>query len=268
MRKLITRLKTRNMKTEFFNLKRMQSLFRRQWALSAKSWRIAMIGSVGINLAISMLILFAGSNPEAALQSLKTSLFITFLITGMVFTSLAFKELQEPTTSVSFLTLPASNFEKYLTGWLFTFPSYSIVSYILYQMSYLFISLLAFAAYGTSPALVSIPWNELGIIFMVLFIVHSVFFLGGVWFKKMAFFKTLLVLFVISMVHNFWVFIWARLLMPISDLSEKEFVISGVPISNADELSHTAIWVLKSFLILISIMCLITAYFKLKEREG
>lgn len=256
------------MKTEFFNLNRMQSLFRRQWALSAKSWRIAMIASVGINLAISMLILFAGSNPEAALQSLKTSLFITFLITGLVFTSSAFKELQEPTTSVSFLTLPASNFEKFLTGWLFTFSLYSIVSYILYQLSYLFISLLAFAAYGTSPALVSISWNELGIVFMVLFIVHSVFFLGGVWFKKMAFFKTLLVLFVISMIHNFWVFIWARLLMPVNDLSEKEFVISGLPVDDLESYGNTAIFVLKGFMVLISIMCLITAYYKLKEREG
>lgn len=256
------------MKIEFFNLNRMQFLLKRQWALSAKSWRIAMIASVGINLAISMLILFASSNPSTALQSLKTSLFITFLIQGFVFTSSAFKELQEPSTSVSFLTLPASNFEKYLTGWIFTFPLYFLVSYVLYQLSYLFISLLAFAAYGTSPSLVSIPWNEFGIIFMVLFIVHSMFFLGGAWFKKMAFFKTLLAMFVISIMHNLWVFVWVRIFFPVTALAEKEFAFMGISKVDMEEFGYTAIWVLKVFMLLVSVMCLVTAYYKLKEREG
>lgn len=261
-------LKTKNMNTEFFNLNRMRFLLRRQWALSAKSWRIAIIASVGINLAISMLILFASSNPESTLKALKISLFITLLITGMVFTSLAFKQLQEPTTSVSFLTLPASNFEKYLTGWLFTFPLYLIVSYVLFQLSYLFISLLAYLVYDTPPALVSITWNEFGNIFIFLFIIHSVFFLGGIWFKKMAFFNTLLAIFVISMIHNLWVFVWARILFPINALAEREFAFMGISKVDMEEFGSTAILVLKIFMLLVSVMCLVTAYFKLKEREG
>jgi len=129
-------------------------------------------------------------------------------------------------------------------------------------------SLLAFATYGTSPALASIPWNEFGIIFMVLFIVHSMFFLGGAWFKKMAFFKTLLAMFVLSMMHNLWVFVWARIFLPVTALTEKEFAFMGMSKVDMEEFGYTAIWVLKIFMLLISVMCLVTAYFKLKEREG
>jgi len=252
------------MKTNDFSLKRIKLLIHRQWVLSAKSWRIAMIAATGINFAISLLILFTTQNPANTIQSFKVSMLITFSIMGAVFTSEAFKELKEPNTSVTFLTLPASIFEKFLTAWLFTFPVYFILSYIVYRFSILLLYVIAKSFFVVDFSVGSESWSIIGTLFFIGFIVHAVFFLGASWFKKLSFFKTLLVLFSISILHNLWLYIWGRLLLPVNDLAEKEFAFNGIVISNPESF----VLGIKIFMLVVAIMCLITAYFKLKEREG
>ncbi len=250
------------------NFNRLNLMIRRQYALSAKSWRIGFIASVGINFAISLLILFASSNPATALQSLKVSLLITLVILGLVFISTSFKELQDSQNAVSYLTLPASIFEKHLTAWLFTFPFYLILSTIVYELTYLLLSVTTSVFYGTSISMVPVFTDDTLTFLLVAFIVHSIFFLGAAWFKKIAFFKTLLVLFIISLANDLWAFIWGSILLPVNSFAKNEFAFSGNLFVNQEQFSHTLTTVMIVFMMMIAILCLITSYFKLTEREG
>jgi hypothetical protein len=256
------------MKTEIINFKRMGFMLRRQWALSAKSWKIALLASVGINIAISLLILFTSGAPEAALASFRVSLLITLIIVGLVYTALSFKELQDSQNAVSYLTLPATTLEKYLTAWLFSFPIYIILGTIVFEVTYFLMAVIAFFAYGFPLTIVPIFTTHTGLFLLVAFIIHSIFFLGAAWFKKLSFFKTLLVLFVISIANDLWAFILGSILLPVNGFTKHEFAFNGSLFINNEQFGHTVVTALMLFMTLIAVLSLVTAYFKLKEREG
>lgn len=136
------------------------------------------------------------------------NLYMFFLCTGgFIFTRHVFSDLHDDSKGYSYLILPASSFEKLFSRWLLSGIVYALVFTILL---YGLFSLSLFTAHLmptlSSKLLITQPsfWQSLGAILpsvwhtiLVYLVLHSVVFLGAIYFKKHALFKTSLTLMVL-----------------------------------------------------------------------
>lgn len=113
---------------------------------------------------------------------------VTLCLVGFVMTSRSFKELHNPSVTYHYLTLPCSNFERFLSKWLLT----AVIFPVALMMLFFAIAGFCYWVLG-APAhyfdfLYDSNWHR----FAKYLIVHSIFFMGAIFFKRYAFMKTLL----------------------------------------------------------------------------
>lgn len=123
------------MKTEIFNFDRFKILLNRQLTLNLKPWLISIGSLGGILIFISWLVMISG-NLHSVMTVYQTTGIMAFFITGLVFTSMSFKEMGNYTKSLQFVILPASRFEKFFSAWLFS----SVICTFKYYQSGIFLS--------------------------------------------------------------------------------------------------------------------------------
>jgi len=253
------------MTTEFFNFNRFISLVNRQITLNLKTWMIA-IGSIGGALIFVSTMMILGGAHENIINMYKTFGVFSFFITGLVFSSMSFSEMGTYSKSLQFITLPASRFEKYFTSWFISFVLFfilSLISLVLFSAISSIISVLIYHA----PFEVLNPFTrELGEIMLGYFVAHSAFFVGSVWFKKAAFFKTLLTGFILQTVANFWGLIWGfAILKPhqFENFQESEFSNFVIQLDGNGAIEKYVI----AFFVLIAVILLIAGWERFKERE-
>lgn len=119
---------------------------------------------------------------------------LLLFIGGFWLTSRSFSDLQEPPRSYTFLTLPASNFEKFFSKLLLTSVGYilgTIIFYFLLSLLVVGFSKLLFpnVQYVFNPF-----QNHIPLYCGEYIILQSVFFLGAIYFRKHALTKTILAL--------------------------------------------------------------------------
>ncbi len=123
---------------------------------------------------------------------------LTLFIGGFIFTSICFGELANEQSRISYLTVPASVFEKVGSRLLVTSVGYVIVSagfYFLFTLAAFAVNRLLF---GVSHPIFN-PGHPVILLCMALYLVtQSVFFLGAVYFRNNAFIKTIVALFVFA----------------------------------------------------------------------
>lgn len=181
---------------------------------------------------------------------------------GVLTTSNAFKELRHPTTSCAFLTLPASVFEKYLSRWLLTSIIYFIATLLLYTATYWLI-----AAVAKTVTDFSFPWfNPLQPAMLKALlhymIIHALFFLGAIYFKKYVVIKTVLA---ITLFHGaltiFMLFIGKWVLS--GYITDRSILIPNIRWENLNKISTIGL----IFWLSIMIACWVVSYFRFKEAE-
>ena len=183
------------------------------------------------------------------------------------FAAASFPELKSPAKSLQYLSLAASNFEKFIASYITGTFFYIIVSAALYTLGSILISIISMLFFGGSFSIFNpFEYNFLNIIFLFLNL-HAIFFLGSIWFKSYAFFKTILVMFILNIATNIWTVLWAFILFKTGD-----FVgIVGVYFRYDFFLDVTIFQTLKTIFmtawILISLFLITTAYIRFKERE-
>jgi hypothetical protein len=129
---------------------------------------------------------------------------LTLFIGGFIFTSLSFGELASEQSRISYLTLPASVFEKFASRLLVTSAGYVLVSVAFYFV----FSVIAFAVnmliFGVAHPVFN-PAHPVIVLCIGLYLVtQSVFFAGAVYFRGNALIKTIVALFVLALA--FWIF--------------------------------------------------------------
>lgn len=124
---------------------------------------------------------------------------ILLFIGGLVLTSFAFFELGRKEEGISFLLLPASHLEKWLSRWLIT--GFGFAAY--FSLAY---SVLSLAGDGITMALTGNQVQSLNIfadpavlLLKVYLVVHSVFLAGAVIFGRLSVVKTPAALIVIGL---------------------------------------------------------------------
>lgn len=171
---------------------RLGLFVRRQVIINIHSFWIALGAIVGILLLISVLVSYFDPDDVASLQGLYL---VVFHLGGYIFTSKIYSELHAPNKSYALLTLPVSNLEKIIGGWLITSPLYILV-YIVFM--FLLTSINSLIA-GHTSAFAHIFSQDVLDSVKIYLVLQTVFFLGACTFKGNNFLKTLLSIFLFFM---------------------------------------------------------------------
>lgn len=255
---------------EIFNLKRFSHYLKKEIFLIGKQ---SLLGTGA--LFIIMLIIFSITGlrmpDQAEIMKVHMAIFSFFILFGgFIYTAQIFKDLNNPGNSYFFLTLPSSNFEKFLTALIISSLGFSL----LYTGTFLIYVGVANEIHSLVHEInfVYFDFEKFNLLqpLQSYWVGQSIFLLGAIAFKSKNFIKTSVSIFIILLIG----------LAAISLLG----TIFIHPVHTVDHLSVNSIF--KSYklglqkdwdtiktvinwatLYLLAPVLWITAYFKLKERE-
>ncbi len=144
-------------------------------------------------LTILLFFLVIPFSPNASLAAYPFFLYVG----GFIITSRAFKDLHDPMRACSFLMLPCSNFEKFLSKWFLTAVVYTLGVLLMCYIISILCGLIGVLFYHSSFYI----WNVFQVGFPVIIgkylIIQSIILLGAISFKHYSLVKTALSLLVL-----------------------------------------------------------------------
>jgi magnesium-transporting ATPase (P-type) len=179
-----------------FSFKRLTLLLRRDFSIGYKSVLIAMAAVGGFVILVSVL-----STLGRELGPIHEQMYVPLLfLGGYIVTSLIFKELHLNGQSVFYLTLPGSSLEKYLSKLLVTTVGYAFGSLFFYTAVSSAVEGINRLIFGYGHPFFN-PFERSTMIFIAVYLVtQAVFLVGSVYFRKLAFIKTNLYLWLFGIV--------------------------------------------------------------------
>ncbi len=191
---------------QLFSLPRFSRLFGRHTAEFLPSYAMAtavLAGGIGLVLGFAAYVSVLDTNTQELLFSLG------LLVAGALFTAGIFAQYGAPKQATVALTLPASQLEKYLVGWVYSFLIFSVV-YIatFYLVDWIVVGLDDW--YGRPKELLSLFSGEHKVYeaFFYYAALHAGALWGAIYFEKNHFIKTAfgaLVLAVVLVAANYQV---------------------------------------------------------------
>jgi hypothetical protein len=125
-------------------------------------------------------------------QEEQSMFFMFFLLAaGTMYTSTVFAHLGDKRKAIAALTLPASHFEKYLVGWLYSFVYFQVLFVASFFLVVPVIMGL-FAREGQTVTMINIFSLEsrLYLVFVMYTFLHAFAFTGSIYFEKLQFIKS------------------------------------------------------------------------------
>lgn len=257
-----------------FNLTRFAMLFKKHTIENYKTY--LMSAAVLAGLLILLLGVISYNTGGYLGQGVQFGVFMAFLLlAGCIFTSMIFSEMGDKKKAIPALTLPASHFEKYLVGWLYSFIIFQVV-YV--GIFYLITTVIVQMGQPGTPqhpnAVINLFTNDFKphpyYTFIIYTFLHALTILGAIYFEKLHFIKTGFAFFIAA-------FAFGLINKPImnSMINEK---INGTtffsPISFTDGKQYWTIHAVSMpdysgaiVLGLVVLILWISAYYKLKEKE-
>ncbi len=178
-----------------FSIQRIGYLIRKDiW----ESRKIA--GIIGTAVFGLFLMIFMSFSKRATQTPHEVLYPMLLFIGGFIFTSIIFRELYTKARGQFYLTLPASNFEKFSSKWLISAILYPIAITIFYWL----FSIIANAiyTYWNGESLVGFMTDWMGALkdlIPIYIVTQAIFFLGAITFTKYNIFKTFFSLFALGM---------------------------------------------------------------------
>jgi len=245
-----------------FNITRLGLLLNRKFLESGKKYLTGIGIGTGIILAISIVSML--SDQAYISQFYKMALF-TYVIGGIIVSTLAFTEINKPETGYQFMTLPASSLEKFMSSWLFTSIVYSIMAFVVIFIGAL---LLALLGYFDLPVQGNVfEFGEMSEVLIQYLFANTLFLAGAAAFNRNAFFKTLLFLLVLF----FFLGIYAGSLTKVFGLIDLANNFGNVGFSiNKNNVGHFfGNWKYTGAALqtITALFFLVVGFFKFKERE-
>ena len=254
----------------YFDLKRFVLLFDKHSSEHFGTYSMAVLALFGLMLSC---VLFFSPSPNAMVSvNFQRDIFFVFLwLSGSMFTSNVFADLGNKKKASSTLMLPTSHFEKFLVSWIYSYLVFQIVYVgVFYLVMFIASSLVnfqgkVFQIYDLRSDLRATSW-----IFLFYMVFHAIAFTGSVYFEKLHFVKTALVL--------FGIFMLIRLFNePVLELILKRDVAAPLPffraviVENNDmfrlDIRKTQKLYLMAVPVVIAGILWIKTYFRLSEKE-
>ena len=179
-----------------FSIRRLGLLLRRDFSAGYKSVLIAMAAVGGFVILVSVL-----STLGRELGPIHEPMYVPLLfLGGYIVTSLIFKELHLNGQSVYYLTLPGSSLEKYLSKLLVTSAGYAFGSLFFYTAVSSAVEGINRLIFGYGHPFFN-PFSRTVLLLVAVYLVtQAVFLVGSVYFRKLAFIKTNLYLWLFGIV--------------------------------------------------------------------
>lgn len=254
----------------FFSLRRFGWLFLKHTREHIRTYLMSLFVLLGVLVLAGFFFFFVlPEPPDTGFQ--EASYAIMLFLAGTIFTSTVFQDFGDRTRAIPALTLPASGFEKFLVGWL-----YSYVIFILVYTGVFYLALSGLVAAKNSDTgkhfpLFS-PWEPDIILAFVFFsVLHAVALFGSAFFRKLHFIKTGFIFFivlVVTVVSNS-IFLKAITGLPIVKMAipfgfahffinEKDYSVGVMGRGPLIDMGT---------LMLAAVLLWVAAYFKLKEKQ-
>src|SRR5665213_1138083 len=173
----------------FFSLRRFLRLFVKHTAEHYRTYLMSVAVLAGVMLLGGWFLFFVVLDaPDAGLQ---TAIFvILMLIAGTIFTSTVFSDFGDKAKAVNALTLPATSFEKFLVGWVYSYPIFLVVyTAVFYVVLW---GLGAIRHWGPSQHFngMDLRRDGLYLMFIIFSVLHAITLFGAIFFEKLQFIKT------------------------------------------------------------------------------
>ncbi|MCP4131116.1 MAG: hypothetical protein GY754_09060 [bacterium] len=183
---------------DFFNLKRFMLLIKKDFYTQYKTYVMALgaIFSILFIVNISSILSSQHWNFNHVFYPL------TLFIGGFIFTSQSFSELNQEQSRIFYLTIPASSLEKLISKLMITSFGYIVVSLVLYFLFSVILFLINSGIFGFAHPVFN-PYHPVILRSIgVYFVTQSLFLFGAVYFRKNAFMKTVVWVFVLTLVYT------------------------------------------------------------------
>ena len=181
---------------EQFNWKRLGLLIRNDMVTDSRDYLLVF--------AVFTILFLLNSIPAAGFGHQQMGFYYGMfggflLIGGSIVNSLAFSELNDKRKNEAWLLIPASALEKIITRYLNVTVIYIIQVLLFVTVTSLLIEGLNMLLFGRTNELFNPLSPMVGDALIGFFVMQPIFFLGGLWFKKLRWFKTVIAVFIINM---------------------------------------------------------------------
>jgi hypothetical protein len=250
-----------------FSIRRILLLMQKELYENLKIVSVGYISFFGIATAVVVLNFIGGGEAWA-----EFSRFFEFglFITGLFITGMAFKSFRSKEGTMSYLSIPASVLEKFISMLLLT----TIGLTVFYTAAFSLFDFL-FTAIGNSLTNHSVEYfrfftDELPHLFLIYLIVQSVFLAGAATFKKVPLFFTVFWLFVFLLGIGLYSAGLAYLFRDTFESTAHQ-LDRGVNL-NLMDMKDTGLWISEApefiFYYLTAPVFWAITYFKIKEKEA
>ncbi len=249
-----------------FSIKRILLLMQKTAYENAK---LVLIGLATVFGFFSVFLFFNGLNDGDAWGKMHTFYVVGFIVSGFFISGMAFTNLRTKEKTMSYLTLPASSLEKFISELLLTTVGFAVIYTVIFYI------------YNFAVYLIGTPFNlEVNFIdlsdhwviegFMYYVILQSIFLAGAATFRKAPLFFTIFTVFIAGIVIMIFVMIISlgfKEYLESSDIVNFQFDGSDYDIE-ADIENHFLVRFPKfMFYYLTAPIFWLVTYLKLKEKE-
>jgi len=124
---------------------------------------------------------------------------VLLIVCGSVITASIFREFRNPPERLKFLSLPASNFEKVFSKWLYTLPFYLLIVSVIFIIGYpIFSSMVGYWINVEYVTLQELRPKYFGYLSLAYFLIHSGIFLFSLFYNRFPLPKIIVTAFLLA----------------------------------------------------------------------
>lgn len=131
---------------------------------------------------------------QPSISRLMPLYFIGMYLTGLIFTSLSFRELANKPQGIDYLLFPASQLEKYLSTLLVTTVGFQLIYHFAFYLAYLGMDTILVSSIGVhmkNDLDQTLKFEAIPYFYFAWFLSQAVMLLGAIYFQKYSFIKTI-----------------------------------------------------------------------------
>lgn len=253
----------------YFSLKRFFQLFIKHTVEHYRTYLMSASVLAGVFLLGGSFIFYMIPGPmDAGFQGAIFA--VLMVIAGPIFTSTIFTNLGDKRKAIPALTLPASQFEKFMVSWVYSY----VIFFLVYTgIFYLVLSILLNLKHwpGHQPEMLTLFQDKFTILLILFSFLHAVTLYGAIRFEKLHFIKTgfsFFIFYALLILSNtlFLRVIVGRQIYPATPFAFLNFP-EGTNFYSIGLNVQQSAWVF-IMLPVVTLLFWIAAYFKLKEKQA
>jgi len=271
-----------------FDFNRWLLYIGKHWNENKKKYLLSLGAIAGLLVLWYSFTMLVNLNGAFRRDNQAIAYYVGLVLTGCLFASLMFSDLNEGATAIHFLLVPVSALEKLLCAFLFSavlfFISYTLIFYVVdFSMVSISNNLIETAAkrdhvIANTQDVINVfqappeQGDNFYIYLLTLFVgVQSAFLLGSVYFVKFNFIKTTVSVFIIFVAFMLVVHKLMHLFMPHGDFADPFTIYRVWQPDNTQVAILLPVWLSNILLFLfkytLAPVFWVATYFRLKEKE-